>query len=468
MVIAQGTQQKLKMIKDGELKAEDNISNFLDTIKKKNRKINAFLYVHEQAKEEARALDKKIKEKKKVGRLAGLAVAVKANISVKDMPVSCGSRTLEKYRGTFDADVIQKIKAEDGIIIGITNCDEFGCGSSGEQSAFGATRNPACPDRVAGGSSSGSAAAVAAGMCDIALGSDTGGSIRNPASHCGIVGLKPSYGRVSRYGLIDLAMSLDQIGPLCRDVYGAALMMEVISGKSEYDPTTFDKPILRYTKFKTPRKITIGVPKWSKEMCKDRGIMEMIDLAIIRIAKELKIEPKKIKLKYIDLAIQTYYPLVYVEFYSATRKFDGRKYGRKIEESCGEEVLRRILGGGTISAAEYEGRYYRKALEVRELIRKSFREAFEEVDLILDITVPSLPHSLGTKIEDPKEMYAYDAYTVPANLAGVCAGVIKAGEIDSVPVGLQVIADAFREDLVLNMMRFWEDLGRRKDGASSC
>ncbi|MBW3014398.1 Asp-tRNA(Asn)/Glu-tRNA(Gln) amidotransferase subunit GatA [Candidatus Woesearchaeota archaeon] len=455
-------QQKLEMIRNGEMKAEDNISGFLEAIKKKNKEINAFLYIHKTAINEARALDKKIREKGKVGKLAGLAIAVKANISVKGMPISCGSQTLKNYQGTFDADVIEKIKAEDGIIIGITNCDEFGCGSSGENSAFGATDNPACLGKIPGGSSSGSAAAVAGDMCDIALGSDTGGSIRNPASHCGIVGLKPSYGRVSRYGLIDLAMSLDQIGPLCKEVYGAALMMEVISGKSDHDPTTYDKPILNYTQFKTPKEITIGVPAWSKELCKDQEILELIDLTIIRLAKELGIEPKKIKLKYIDLAIQTYYPLVYVEFFSATRKFDGRRYGKKIEEACGEEVLRRLLGGETISAAEYEGRYYRKALEVRELIKKSFREAFEEVDVLLDITVPSLPHSLGTKIEDPKVMYAYDVFTVPANLAGICAGVVKAGEIRGVPVGLQVMADAFREDLIFNIMKVQEDLGRKK------
>ncbi|MCK4669600.1 MAG: Asp-tRNA(Asn)/Glu-tRNA(Gln) amidotransferase subunit GatA [Nanoarchaeota archaeon] len=452
-------KQKQEMIKKGELKAEDNISQFLATIKKKDKSIKAFLYVNKNAISDAKAIDKKIKQEKKVGKLAGLAIAVKANISVKGMPSNCASKTLEKYKSAFDADVIEKIKAEDGIIIGITNCDEFGCGASGENSAFGATGNPAAPGKIPGGSSSGSAAAVAGDMCDIALGSDTGGSVRNPASHCGIVGLKPSYGRVSRYGLIDLAMSLDQIGPLCKDVYGTALMIEVISGKSEYDPITFDRPILKYTKFKTPKDIKIGISKVFKELCKDKRIAELIDKTIKKIADNLNVKPKQIRLKYIDLAIQTYYPLVYVEFFSATRKFDGRRYGKKIEDSCGEEVLRRILGGETIGAAEYEGRYYRKSLEVRELIKNDFREAFESVDIILCPTVPSLPHSLGTKLKDPKVMYAYDAFTVPANLAGICAGVIKAGEIEGIPVGLQVMADVFREDLVLSIMKLWEDMG---------
>src|SRR3990167_4255851 len=214
-------QEKISKIKKGGLSAVENISNFLRIIKAKNGKINALLYVNENALKEAAEVDKKIRQKK-AGKLAGLAIAVKANISVLDFPVSCASRTLENYSGTFDADVIKKIKAEDGIIIGMANMDEFACGASGETSAFGPTDNPAAPGRIPGGTSSGSAAAIAAGMCDLALGSDTGGSIRNPASHCKVVGIKPTYGRVSRYGLIDLAMSLDQIGPMAKEVYGAA------------------------------------------------------------------------------------------------------------------------------------------------------------------------------------------------------------------------------------------------------
>ena len=246
---AYSTEQKLNLIKKGEISAAENIRGFLNAIRKGDKGVNAFLHVNENAVAEADAVDKKIKAGR-AGRLAGLAVAVKSNISATGMPVSCASRTLENYYGTFDADAVAMIKSEDGIIIGMTNMDEFACGVSGETSAFGPTDNPAAPGRIPGGSSSGSAAAIAAGMCDLALGSDTGGSIRNPASHCGVVGVKPSYGRVSRYGLVDLSMSLDQIGPLAGDVHGAALLMEVISGKSPNDATTIGKDAQKYSRLK--------------------------------------------------------------------------------------------------------------------------------------------------------------------------------------------------------------------------
>ncbi|MBW3013457.1 Asp-tRNA(Asn)/Glu-tRNA(Gln) amidotransferase subunit GatA [Candidatus Woesearchaeota archaeon] len=450
-------KEKLEQIKNGKLTAEENIGQILDTIKKKNKKLNVFLYVNEGAITDAKEIDKKIQQKKKIGRLAGLAIAVKANINVKGMPISCASKTLENYNGTYDAEVIEKIKNEDGIIIGIVNCDEFASGSGGEHSAFGATQNPAAPGRIPGGSSSGSAAAVAADMCDIALGSDTGGSVRNPASHCGIVGVKPSYGRVSRYGLIDLSMSLDQIGPLCKDVYGTALMLEIVSGKSDYDAITYQKPVIKYTEFKKPAKITIGVSKQFEKLCADKRISKLVEGCIEKIKKKLGATVKETDLKYIDLAIQTYYPIVYVEFFSGTRKFDGRRYGKIIEESCGEEVLRRILGGQEISKAEFAGKYYRKSLEMRELIKRDFKRAFEQVDVIISPVCPSLPHKIGEKIT-PEEEYAYDAFTVPANLAEICAGVIKAGEIDNIPVGLQVMAESFREDNVFNVMKIWEDI----------
>lgn len=459
-------KEKIEKIRKGELKAEDNISSFMQNIKNSDKKINAFLYINEKAIERAKLIDEKIKEKKDVGKLAGLAIAVKANINVKGMPISCASKTLEKYNGAFDAEVVEKIKKEDGIIIGITNCDEFACGSGGIHSAFGPTQNPAAPGRIPGGSSSGSAAAVAADMCDIALGSDTGGSIRNPASHCGIVGIKPSYGRVSRYGLIDMAMSFDQIGPLCKDVYGAALMMEVISGKSDYDAITYQKPVLRYTEFKKPKKVVIGICKEFEKLCSDKKILELINKCIESIKHKLGAPTKEIELKYIDLAIQTYYPIVYVEFFSGTRKFDGRRYGETIEDSCGEEVLRRILGGQEISKAEFAGKYYRKALEMKELIKLTFKRAFEDVDVMILPTCPKLPQEIGQDLT-PEEEYAYDALTVPANLAEICAGVIKAGEIEGIPVGLQVMADSFREDQVFNILKTWEDISQEEDKDAS-
>ncbi len=452
-------EQKIAKIRRGELSAVENIKNFLGAIKEKNGGVNALLYVNENALKDAAAVDKKLKQKK-AGRLAGLAVAVKANISVLDFPVSCASRTLENYSGTFDADVIKKIKAEDGIIIGMANMDEFACGSSGESSAFGATDNPAAPGKIPGGSSSGPAAAVAAGMCDLALGSDTGGSIRNPASHCGVVGVKPSYGRVSRFGLVDLAMSLDQIGPLSSDVYGSALIMDIISGKSGYDATTFDNHAPSFTQAlkKKIGGLKIGLSSDFEKLCSDKRIYEMVKAAAEKLAAATNSKIVDVNLKYVNLAIQTYYPIVYVEFFSGTRKFDGRKYGKKIEDYCGEEVLRRILGGLEISKAEHHGRYYRKALAVRKLIEQDFEKAFQKADIILSPTTPMLPHNLGGRITDPRVMYAYDAFTIPANLAGNCAGVVPAGKIEGVPVGLQVMAPAFREDLLLQVMKAVEDL----------
>jgi len=452
-------QDKLSKIKKGELSAAKNVENFLKVIKAKNKQVNAILHVNENALKEAAAVDRKIKQKK-AGKLAGLAIAVKSNISVIDLPVNCASRTLENYSGSFDSYVIKKIRAEDGIIIGMTNMDEFSCGSSGESSAFGATDNPAAPGRIPGGSSSGSAAALAAGMCDLALGADTGGSIRNPASHCGVVGIKPSYGRVSRFGLVDLSMSLEQIGPLSNDVYGSSLLMEVISGMSKYDATTFDREVPKFTAVtnKKIKNLKIGSSSDFESLCSDKRIYGKIKKASESLAAATKSKIVNVDLKYVKLAIQTYYPLVYVEFFSGTRKYDGRKYGRKIEEYCGEEVLRRILGGREISKSEYEGKYYRKALAMRKLIERDFERAFEKVDVIVSPTTPMLPHKIGGRITDAKIMYAYDAFTIPANLAGICAGVVNCGKLEGIPVGLQIMAPAFKEDLLLQTMKTVEGL----------
>jgi len=366
---------------------------------------------------------------------------------------------LENYKAGYDATVIKKIKKEGGIIIGMTNMDEFASGSSGETSYFGPTKNPAAIALIPGGSSSGSAAAVAAGFCDMSLGSDTGGSIRNPASHCDIIGVKPSYGLVSRYGLIDLSMSLDQIGPFAKTVHDAALLLEVIAGHDEKDSTTFNVKIPEYSKQieKIPKSIKIGISKDFEELCQDKRINKLIEEAIERLCKEYGWQKKSVSLKYVDLAVQTYYPLCYVEFFSATRKFDGRRFGKKIEEVCGPEVLRRILGGSEISRAEFHGLYYRRALKVKELIKRDFEKAFKECDIIICPTVPKLPHKIGSKIS-AEEMYSYDAFTIPANLSGICALSIPCGKIDDVPVGMQIMASAFQETKMLQVARAFEKL----------
>ena len=405
----------------------------IDKNNKNGKRINAILQVNKDARET------------NTGKLKGKIIAIKSNINVKGMSASCASKTLENYKAGYDATAVRKIKNEGGIIIGMTNMDEFACGSSGETSAFGACKNPANLEVIPGGSSSGSAAAVAAGFCDLSLGSDTGGSIRNPASHCGVIGVKPTYGLVSRYGLIDLGMSLDQIGVFGKNIEEVALLLSVIQGKDEKDATSYDSEKIKLEKL---NKIKIGLP----EIKADKKILNLIEEKVKKIIARENWKAEKIDLKHIDLAIQTYYPIVYVEFFSGTRKFDGRRYGKKIEDSCGEEVLRRILGGGEISQAEYGGKYYRKALSVKEFIKKEFEKAFEKVDCIIMPTVPKLPHKLGSRIS-VEDMYNYDALTVLANLAEIPAISVPCGRIDGVPVGMQILCKRFDDSKMLSIGR---------------
>src|SRR3989338_718732 len=388
----------------------------------------------------------------KAGRLAGLGILIKSNICVKGLECNCASLTLKDWIAPYDATVIEKIKAEDGIIVGMTNMDEFACGGSGETSAFGPTKNPIQLDLIPGGSSSGSAAAVTAGFCDIALGSDTGGSIRNPASHCGIIGIKPSYGYVSRYGLIDYAMSLDQVGVLGNDVSSVALMLDIIKGYDEKDPVTYKRENIKIESLKN-KKITIGI---IKPLAKP-NIQKLIDNKIEQAIKQFGWNKKQIEIKYIDVAVQTYYPLVYVELFSSTRKYDGRRYGKKIEEVAGPELLRRILGGSEISKAEYGGRYYKKALQVKEIIKEEFEKAFKSVDCIIVPTCPGLPWKIGESMSI-EEVYAYDALTIPANLAEICALTMSAGLINGIPVGLQIMAAKGNETKLLSIAKEMESL----------
>jgi len=424
---------------------------YLEEIKKNDQKgknINAFIQINPNALDEAKQVDSKIKSGK-AGKLAGYVIAIKSNINVNGLNASCASLTLKDYISPYNATVIKKLKDEDVVIIGMTNMDEFACGSSGETSAFNPTKNPTALNLIPGGSSSGSAAAVAAGFCDAALGSDTGGSIRNPASHCGVVGLKPSYGVVSRYGLIDLSMSLDQIGPITKNIEDTALLLDVIKGKDENDPTTFESQKIQISKFK---KITIGILEIK---IKNKEIQNLINNKIEQVCKSLGWKVIKIKLKYIDLAVKTYYPIVYTEFFSGTRRFDGRRYGKKIEDSAGPEVLRRILGGSEISKAEYKGKYYRTALKVKELIKQEFKKSFKKVDCIIIPTVPRLPHKIKERIS-VEEMYSYDSLTVPANLAEICSISIPAGKINNVPVGMQIMCPPLAESKMLSIAKEFE------------
>ena len=438
---------KLKEIKSGKLSAVKNVLNFSKKIATPESKdLNIFLHLNEDAIDQAKNIDKKIKNNTQ-GKLAGLCFAVKSNISVKHMTTSCASKVLEDYTSGYNATVINKLLAEDAIILGMTNMDEFACGASGETSAFGPTKNPKNPELIPGGSSSGSAAAVAAEFCDFALGSDTGGSIRNPASHCGITGLKPTYGAVSRYGLLDMAMSFDCIGPLTNSPEDAKLIFDIIKGQDNFDQTTKDTP-----KEKSKPKKVIGLVN-VKDFC-NKKIAELIENKTKEIAEKNNWTIKKINLP-LDIAIQTYYIIVYTEFFSTTRKYDGRRFGKKIEEAAGPEVIRRILGGSEITKAEHEGKYYREALKARNYIKEKFEELFEEVDAIILPTVPKTPHKIGETIS-VEDMYLYDVFTTPASIAGIPGISIPAGKIENKDIGLQILCNHFNEELIFKLAKDFE------------
>jgi len=429
----------------------EKVQEYLERIERSS--INAYIHVdRERVLKEAENLEKNEKLKKRP--LYGKVIAVKSNINVRGYLISCASKTLENYISPYDATVIKRIRSQGGLIIGMTNMDEFACGSSGETSYYGPTKNPRAEDRIPGGSSSGSAAAVSAHLCDMALGSDTGGSIRNPASHCGVVGFKPSYGVVSRQGLCDLAMSFDQIGPLTGNARDALLLTNVIKGRDISDSTTVDTPEFKVWDKEEMKNFKIGVIKEFMEVS-DEKIRERVERAI-EVFRDLNWEVVELSYRYIDLALPTYYLINYVEFFSATRRYDGRRYGYPIEEVCGEEVLRRIMIGRHISKKEYSGKYYKRALQARRMMKKEMLKLFKDVDAIVSPTVPKLPHKIGEKLT-PMEMYAYDVLTVPANLCGMCAGVVRCGEINGIPVGLQIMGKPFEDEKILNIMIQFEE-----------
>ncbi|RLI93959.1 MAG: Asp-tRNA(Asn)/Glu-tRNA(Gln) amidotransferase GatCAB subunit A [Candidatus Altiarchaeales archaeon] len=429
-----------------------DINDIITEIEEKDKRINSFIVIDRDG------ISRKCTAED--GKLKNLTVGIKSNICVDGLPTTAASKTLENYIAPYNATVVEKIKAEGGQILGMMNMDEFACGSSGETSYFKPTNNPSAMGRIPGGSSSGSAAAVAANFVDISIGSDTGGSIRNPASHCGIVGFKPTYGVVSRYGLIDMAMSLDQIGPLARDVKTAALLLEVISGYDPKDETSLNlnKKFYQFSKNLNSELngVKLGYVKEFDILIQDRGIKKLIHKSLEKLSSA-GAEIIEVSLPNLKIALPTYYLNVYVEFFSATRKYDGRRYGYKIEDVCGEEVLRRILLGSYISQKEYSGRYYRKALQARSIIRNELLNTLRGIDVIVGPTVPKLPHKLGTRIDDPMVMYAYDIFTVIANLAGIPAGTVPAGMVDGIPTGLQVVGKPLDDQRVLNVMYGFEN-----------
>ena len=445
---------KSELIKNHEITALDNLEMFCKNIEKNNDIYNVFLEVDKNsALECAEDIDSRIKNGEKVGKLAGMVVGVKSNINVADFHITAASKTLENYLGSYDATVIKRIKKEDGIIIGMTNMDEFAAGSSTETSYFGHTENPAAMGRISGGSSGGSAVAVASEMCDLSIGSDTGGSIRNPASHCGVMGFKPTYGLVSRQGLLDLAMSFDQIGPFSKDSGGSALMLDVIGGFDETECTSMDWNLPSFVnsleRTDSLKGMKLGIVKQFFDVSDDK-IVNIIEEIIDKMS-EMGAEVVELSFDYIDLCLPTYYLINYVEFFSATRKYDGRKYGYRIEDVCGEEVLRRIHMGSYISQKEFSGKYYKKALQARSLIKKEVTKLLNGVDVIVGPTVPKLPHKIGTSLE-PMDMYSYDVLTVIANLAGIPAASTPVGDVGGVPVGLQIQAKVRDDTKILDIM----------------
>jgi aspartyl-tRNA(Asn)/glutamyl-tRNA(Gln) amidotransferase subunit A len=460
----------------GEVTAREIVRAYSLRINQVESKVKAYVtQTKDAAMAQAEALDEKLKGWRRTLPLMGMPLAIKDNICTEGVLTTCASRILGNFVPPYDATVIAKLREQGYLLLGKTNLDEFAMGSSTENSAFGPSRNPWNLQYVPGGSSGGSAAAVAADECAAALGSDTGGSIRQPAAFCGVVGLKPTYGRVSRYGLVAFASSLDQIGPITKCVADAALLLGIIAGHDPRDSTSADVPVpdyLKVLKRRDLRKVRIGVPvEYFAE-----GLDPEVDRAVKDAIGELKKlggEIKEIKLPTTDAAIATYYVIATAEASSNLARYDGVKYGLRAkqtkdlldlymktrQEGFGPEVKRRImLGTYALSAGYYEA-YYGKAQAVRTLIRRDFDAAFKAVDLIVTPVTPTPAFKLGEKIDDPLQMYLSDIYTISVNLAGVPAislpcGFSKAG----LPIGLQIIGRPFEEETVIRAAHAYEQI----------
>ena len=442
--------QTLKALEDKDFSLEELNKAYLERIKKYNPQLNAFLDINEKS--------------------GGIPAAVKSLISTKGFKTSAGSKIIENYLPPFNATVIEHLIAEGVSVIGKTNQDEFAMGSSGENSAFGPTKNPWDLSKVPGGSSSGSAVAVAADLAVFSLGTDTGGSIRQPASLSGVVGLKPSYGRVSRYGLMAMASSLDQIGPLTKTVEDAKIVLEAISGKDGLDSTSVDittRTVLVANRYEdSPRSkqdIKIGLPKEYFIKGLDPAVEKVIKKAISKF-EQMGAEIIEISLPHTEYALAAYYIIMPAEVSANLARYDGIKYGlsekgdnlldvylKTRQRGFGQEPRRRIiLGAYTLSAGYYEA-YYLKAQKARTLIKKDFEEAFKKVDVLITPVSPTPAFKIGEKIDDPLKMYLSDIYTVPINLAGLPAISVPCGQVGNLPIGLQIIGKHFDEERILDL-----------------
>src|SRR5271157_2409379 len=455
--------------------ARELATDFYKRIGERNSELNAYLTLSEdRAFTQADRIDALVSAGKPLPALAGVPIAIKDVISTRGVRTTCGSKILENYVPPFDATAVERLEAAGAVILGKTNCDEFAMGSSNENSAYGPVRNPEAMDRVPGGSSGGSAAAVAAGLAVASLGTDTGGSIRQPGSFCGIVGMMPTYGRVSRYGLIAFASSLDRIGPFATNTRDVAAILGVIAGRDANDSTSTTAPVPDYcAEIEKPVKgLRIGIPKEYFAEGMDSGVRMKIE-AGIEVLMKLGCELREIHMAHTDYAIATYYIIATAEASSNLARYDGVRYGLRVEDDSllamyrktrgagfGAEVKRRIVLGTYVLSAGYYDAYYLKGQKVRALIAQDFRDAFAKVDVIVTPTSPIPPFKLGEKTNDPLQMYLADIYTVTGSLAGVPGISVPCGKIcGKLPVGLQIFGPAFGEATVLQLAHAFEQAG---------
>jgi aspartyl-tRNA(Asn)/glutamyl-tRNA(Gln) amidotransferase subunit A len=449
-----------------DLSVTEVISSVFDEIERSDKDVRAFITLcKDRAFEDARRIDAKIAGGETLEPLSGVPIAIKDNMALRDVPTTCASKVLEGYTPPYTATAVERLRGAGAIIVGKTNMDEFAMGSSTENSAFFGTRNPHNLDYVPGGSSGGSAAAVAAGMSLISLGSDTGGSIRTPASFCGVTGIKPTYGRVSRYGLVAFASSLDQIGPFAKTVRECAQVLEIICGFDHFDSTSADVPVdpLARDLDQPLKDVRVGIPREYFISGMDPEVKTRLE-ECIKIYEGMGCKLQEISLPHTEHAVAAYYLIATAEASSNLARYDGVRYGaRKGGEAgltdmyrktrmngFGKEVKRRILLGTYALSAGYYDAYYLKALKVRTLILQDFRKAFEQVDVILTPTSPTVAFKIGEKTDDPLSMYLSDIFTITCNLAGLPGISVPCGKNSAgLPIGLQLLSNHFQESLLL-------------------
>ncbi len=462
-----------------EISSVEATTAYLDRIEKLNGSINAYVTVEkEEALKRAKEIDEKIAAGELTSPLAGVPVAVKDNMCIKGSRTSCSSKILSNFYPTFSSTAVEKLLDAGAVVLGRTNMDEFAMGSTSETSYYGATKNPWNLDRVPGGSSGGSAAAVAADMCATSLGSDTGGSIRQPASFCGVAGIKPTYGRVSRYGLIAYGSSLDQIGPIGKDVRDCALVLETIAGHDKKDSTSVDRDDTDFTSalVNDVKGLKIGVPRDYFAEGIDPEVKENV-LNAAKKLREMGAEVEEFDLGMVEYAIPAYYVIACAEASSNLERFDGVKYGYRTKEytdlhnmykktrseGFGPEVKRRIMLGSFVLSSGYYDAYYVKALRVKALIKKAFDEAFSKYDIILGPVAPTTALKIGESLSDPIKMYLGDIYTVSVNLAGLPGISVPCGyDKKGMPVGLQLLGQTFNEKTIIRAAYAFEQTFQAK------